>query len=148
MTQDEDAIRQIIAARDAAIGAGDADGAVAATAQGATMYDLAPPLASTHAHDAAVAGLAAWFATWDDGVRSALAAPTVRVSGDLAVAWGLARMRGRKDGAAQDMWFRCTLVFARTDTGWRVIHEHSSVPLTMDGSGAAATNLTPEGEQA
>lgn len=48
----------------------------------------------------------------------------VRVSGDLAVAWGLDRVVA--DGAAADS--RGTRVFERPDGEWQMIHQHLSVP--------------------
>ena len=142
MADDEQAIRALIAARDAAIAAGDAERAVATTAEGAVAYDLPPPLASTHVQDAVVAGLRDWFATWDGPVTSRLDDPTVRVSGDLAVTFGLARMTGVKKGEGPlDMWFRSTIVLERKRNGWQIVHEHNSVPLEMDGSDKAATDL-------
>jgi ketosteroid isomerase-like protein len=145
MSEEEREIRALLASRDAAIAAGDAEAAVAAVATGATSYDLPPPLAFAHEHDGAVAGLNDWFATWDGPVRSDLRDPTIHVAGDLAIAWGLANMRGVKRGeGAQDLWFRSTIVLRRTDDGWQIIHEHNSVPLRMDGSGKAATDLKPE----
>jgi hypothetical protein len=32
----------------------------------------------------------------------------------------------------------------RADGAWRIIHEHNSFPLNMDGSGTAATDLQPD----
>ena len=37
-----------------------------------------------------------------------------------------------------------TTALARTDDGWRVIHDHVSVPFHMDGSFRAAIDLEPE----
>ena len=145
MSDDKKAIRDLLAARDHAIAQADAEAAVATTAEGAVSYDLQPPLAYTHAHDAAVDGLNAWFATWRDGVTSDLKSPTVLVSGDLAVAYGLTNMRGDKAGEGPtDLWFRSTVVLERRADGWLIVQEHSSVPLAMDGSGRAVTDLKPE----
>jgi ketosteroid isomerase-like protein len=50
---------------------------------------------------------------------------TVRVDGDLAVAWGLNRMT--LDGA--ESWSRGTRVFARRNGRWQMIHQHVSFPV-------------------
>ena len=44
---------------------------------------------------------------------------------------------------ASELWFRTTTVFKHTGGAWRVIHEHQSVPMMMDGSGLAAVDLKP-----
>ena len=66
------------------------------------------------------------------------------VDGDLAVAWGLSRMRGKKrDTGPVELWYRTTLCFQRQHGKWKVIHEHASVPFLMDGSDKAAIDLKP-----
>lgn len=146
MSEEEREIRALLAARDAAVAAADAEGMVAAMAESAVTFDLPPPLAFVHDHDGAITGLTEWLNTWDGPVRSDLRDPTVLIAGDLAVAWGFANMRGVKRGEGpQDMWFRSTAVLRRTAGTWRIVHEHNSVPMRMDGSGAAATDLKPEG---
>ena len=68
-------------------------------AENAVSFDLPPPLhvrndAAQHVH-----GLEQWFATWDGAVTVEMAEPTVLVDGDLAVVFGLSRMRGIKKGS-------------------------------------------------
>jgi ketosteroid isomerase-like protein len=54
-------------------------------------------------------------------------------------------MRGNKKGQGPvELWFRSTLVLQRGPAGWEIVHEHNSVPMKMDGSGAAALDLKPE----
>lgn len=54
----------------------------------------------------------------------------VMVRGDLAVTWGLNRMRvtGR-DGATVESWSRGTRIFQRRDGRWQMIHQHVSFPF-------------------
>jgi ketosteroid isomerase-like protein len=40
-------------------------------------------------------------------------------------------------------WVRATVCFRRVRGAWKVVHEHSSVPLYMDGSERAAVDLKP-----
>jgi hypothetical protein len=49
----------------------------------------------------------------------------------------------RTDGEHTDLWFRGTVCFRKTGGIWKIIHEHNSVPLYMDGTGKAATDLAP-----
>ena len=144
MSADEQAVRAVLGSRDDAIGAGDAERAVASIAEGSVNFDLAPPLAQIHAPAPVIAGLRDWFATWDGPVTSRLDDPTVLVSGDLAVAHGLAHMQGVKTGDGPlALWFRQTVVLERRGGRWTIVHEHSSVPMAMDGSGRALTDLMP-----
>ena len=145
MISDERTILDLLAARDAAIAASDAEAAVAPLASDAVTFELQPPL--QYAFDAAeaVRGLEEWFATWADGVRSDFTDPTLIIEGDLAVAYGLAHMTGdKKREGPIDLWFRMTVVLQRRDGEWRIVHSHESVPMMMDGSGKAATDLKPE----
>ena len=140
-----DEVRATLAKRNAAVSAGDVALALAPLTDDVVSYDLQPPLAfvGPAAHDAA--GMAEWLTTWDGPVRVEMRDPAVQVSGALAAAWGLSRMRGMKRGyGAIDLWYRSTLFLAKGDGDWRIVHEHHSVPMKMDGSGLAATDLAPD----
>lgn len=138
-------IGTLLAERSAAIAAGDAAGAVATTADGAVTYDLVPPLRYVHDREAAIANLDAWFSTWAGPIESDLIDPTIIVSGDLAVAYGFSHLRGTSTSAEpHESWFRTTVVLERQPDGWRIIHEHLSYPMRMDGTELAATDLKPE----
>lgn len=145
MADDRTEIQRLLRAREEAVHSGDAEHAIDVTADRAAVYDLPPPLAYRHDHDEALDGLNAWLSTWNGPVSTELSDPEVRVSGDLATVWGLSRMRGNKKGQGPvELWFRSTLVLQRGPAGWEIVHEHNSVPMKMDGSGAAALDLKPE----
>lgn len=38
------------------------------------------------------------------------------------------------DDTVVDMWVRATVGFRRGEDGWKIVHEHSSVPLTPSGT--------------
>lgn len=58
----------------------------------------------------------------------------IRVVGDLAVTWGLNRMRNTTtDGAVREEWSRGTRIFERRDGRWQMIHQHVSFPIGADG---------------
>ena len=120
----------------------DADAIAACYAPDAVIYSLAPPLAERGLDRD---GIAAWLATWDGPIRVDAQDSVLDVAGDLACVSGLNRMRGTKtDGEEVDLWFRTTMCFRRSGNGWRIVHDHSSVPFYMDGSFRAAVDLTPE----
>jgi uncharacterized protein (TIGR02246 family) len=55
---------------------------------------------------------------------------TVRVGGDLAVAWGLNRATHEQpDGTRPETWSRGTRVFQRRKGRWEMIHQHVSFPV-------------------
>ena len=63
----------------------------------------------------------------------------ILVRGDLAITWGLNRMRAE----AFEGWSRGTRVFQKIDGAWKLIHQHVSYPFDLE-SGRARTDLTPE----
>jgi uncharacterized protein (TIGR02246 family) len=63
---------------------------------------------------------------------------SVLVREDLAVAWGLNRVR--TDG--EEFWSRGTRVFRLVDGQWLMVHQHLSYPNDPD-TGAARTDLRP-----
>jgi len=138
-------IRALLDRRADANRAGDAATLVTLLAKDVVAYMLPSPLRFAGAAARDEAACRAWFDTWDGPVESVLADPDIRVDGDLAVVHGLCRMRGSKrvEGPI-DLWFRTTLVLQRRAEGWRIVHEHASVPMAMDGSGRAVIDLTPE----
>ena len=142
-------VREVVAVlrrQEQAVARGAAAGVVAAIAEDAVVYDLPPPLEYRGAAARHVEALDDWFATWDAGVTTELSEPTVLVEGDLAVVFGLSRMRGVKRGDGPvDSWNRRTVVLRRSGEGWRIVHEHGSYPMAMDGSGKAVTDLEPAG---
>ncbi len=118
----------------------DAGAVVAAYADGAVIYSLAPPLAQGPDEK----GLAGWIAGWDGPVRHDFSRLRFTIDGDLAVGWGPVRVDVRTpEGEAVGWWMRMTLCLVRGRDGWRVAHEHASVPFHMDGSYRAAMELEP-----
>lgn len=107
----------------------------------AVIFDLAPPLG----HRLDVAGLAAWFDTWEGPVKQKWRDLAVTVSGDLAVCHGFQQMRAttRSGGEQAEWWQRTTVCLRRIDGSWKIVHEHASVPFYMDGSFRAAIDLRP-----
>jgi ketosteroid isomerase-like protein len=136
----EKAIKQTIQARNAAITAKNVAGVMSSSAAGFVGYSLAPPLKGAGGK----AGLAAWFDTWDGPIGLDLKDLKITAGPEVGFAHGLVRMTGRKtDGEAIDLWFRMTFGLKHTGRGWKIIHEHSSVPFYMDGSYKAAVDLRP-----
>jgi len=65
------------------------------------------------------------------------------VHGDLAITWGLNRMRGTSsDGTRTEVWSRGTRVFQKRDGVWKMIHQHVSFPFDPETL-AARMDLAP-----
>lgn len=142
---DANDVLKIIADQDAAHARADARAIVAPISDDVVLFDLPPPLQIIGTAADGISGLEEWFDTWESGVSVKLHNPTVIVEGDLAVVFGLSRMKGDKKGEGPvDAWNRRTVVLNRRGGQWKIIHEHSSYPMAMDGSGRALTELKPD----
>lgn len=144
MRNDEQQIRAVLKEFTAAIRDRDADALIALLADDAVTFDLAPPLrmGPTETHDPAP--LKQWFATWESPIVSEPGDLTIAVGGDVAYAYGLQHMTGKKKGGQEaDLWFRATACFRREAGRWRITHMHNSVPFAMDGSDKALLDLKP-----
>lgn len=142
---EQEKVLKVIRDQEAANARGDADGVLTPNADGVVLFDLPPPLQIKGDASEGKKELEAWFSTWEHGVTVALDEPTVVVEGDLAVVFGLSRMQGVKRGFGPvDAWNRRTIVLLKLDGKWKIVHEHSSYPMAMDGSGKALTDLKPD----
>jgi ketosteroid isomerase-like protein len=140
---DTEAIVAVLEERNAAIAAGDAARALATSTPDAVVASLAPPLLQpVGSHEAAVAALGDWIASFAAPPRLAHREPTVHVDGDVAFVHALSSMTGTKGGTFT-LWFRSTFGLRRIAGRWLIVHQHESVPFHMDGSFLAATGLEP-----
>ena len=121
----------------------DADAIVEIYAPDAVIFDLAPPLARSGINRD---NIATWLAGWDGPIQLDARHVNLTIDRDVAFGSALNRMRGRQSGEDQDLWYRTTLCFRKTNGRWRIVHEHSSVPFYMDGSYRAAVDLQPSGQ--
>ena len=140
----EEAIIKLLDCYERAIHDKDSAAAVDCYARDITAYDLAPPLAIAAASAVNPVNLDHWFATWDGPISSVAQHMHIRSNNDLAYAFTLRHMTGRKkSGELVDLWFRATATMAREDGVWKITHIHNSVPFAMDGSGKAELDLKP-----
>jgi ketosteroid isomerase-like protein len=129
MSQQQKDFVDVLAARYAALRARDAAAFVAIYAPGAVVYDLAPPLA----HPPDEASVAAWMASWDGPIVGEMRHGSVAVAQGIGYIHGLERLSGRQGGEDRDVWLRLTLCLELGASGWRVTHEHTSVPMRKQG---------------
>ena len=136
----EEAVRRLIVIRSEALQSLDAAGFLASYADDAVIFDLAPPLV----HGLDPEGVSAWMQTWDAPIENEIRLLLVSAAGGIAHAAGLERLAGSQRGEPRDIWFRFTLCFARTSVGWRITHEHTSLPVRkLRGELIAPTDLSP-----
>lgn len=109
------------------------------------MFLLAPPLQEKLEKGIdAINDLDNWFATFKGNIGLESNDITIVEDGNLACLYSLVHLTGhRTDGSFTDTWFRETLCFSKTNSGWKIIHQHQSFPMLMDGSNRAATDLKP-----
>ena len=141
MTTDRDDILALCACLGQAHMEKDADAIAACYAEEAVIFDMAPPLGRRGINRDTVV---AWLATWRGPITIDSTDIDLHIADDVAYTSALNRMTGQKrDGEAVDLWFRTTMIFARSNGRWRIVHDHSSVPFHMDGSLRAAVDLHP-----
>jgi ketosteroid isomerase-like protein len=139
--QDKAALRKAIEDWTEAVCARDADKVATFFAPDVVSFDLPPPL-KTIGFDGDA--LRKWFRTWEGPIGYEVADLDITVGGDVAYARSLNRMTGTKvDGEKVDLWTRSTVCFRKEGPDWKVVHVHGSVPMMMDGSKKAATDLKP-----
>lgn len=102
----------------------DLDGLMADIADDVVSYEHQAPLQYVGV-DAVRESCRRGLAATDGTVTFAVPDLTVRVDGDLAVAWGLNRTT--LDGT--ESWSRGTRVFARRGGRWQMVHQHVSFPV-------------------
>jgi ketosteroid isomerase-like protein len=49
----------------------------------------------------------------------------------------------RTDGSETNVWARITVGLELRSGGWKIVHEHQSFPMMMDGTEKSATGLQP-----
>jgi len=108
----------------------------------AAIFNLAPPLVH---HGVDLSEKQAWMDSWATPIEIDSRDLKVTVSGDFAFVHGFLRLSGTKKGAegAVRFWMRETLCMERQGSGWRIVHEHTSVPFYMDGTFRPAFDLEP-----
>jgi ketosteroid isomerase-like protein len=120
----------------------DVTGVMAAYAPDVTAYDIEAPLEYRGA-DAYREDYAQFFALFAGPLRNENRDIHIEASQDLGLAYGLERVAGTlKNGSKLYLWMRFTEGLRKTPSGWRITHEHISVPANLS-TGRAESRLTP-----
>ena len=141
-SQDKAAILALIEASHQAHHDKDASAIAAPFAPDAVLFDLAPPLVHRGIN---IPEKQAWLDSWNGPIDLESRDLNITVSGDFAFGYGFYRMNGspREARRAVSFWMRMTVCLHREKDGWRIVHEHTSVPFYMDGSLRPAFDLNP-----
>jgi ketosteroid isomerase-like protein len=141
-SRDEADIRALVETIDKAHHSKDAAAIVAPYAQDAVVCDLAPPLCHRGTD---LQAKQAWLDTWEGPIDRESRDLNITVSGDFAFCHGFYRLGGTPKAAGRPIsfWMRATVCLNRDGGAWRIVHEHTSVPVYMDGSLRPAFDLQP-----
>ncbi len=122
-------VRRLIEDRYRAIRAKDTDAAMALVTENIVMFDVVEPLRHTSAK-AVRQREQEWFDRFEGPVSVELNDLIVSADGDTAFAYSLNRYSGDFEaGGSTDMWVRHTSCYRLKEHGWRLVHEHLSVPF-------------------
>lgn len=139
--EEAEAIDATLANWASALGNKDAAGVTKHLSDDIVSFTLAAPLVYK-GKDAD--GLKGWFSTWQGPIGGDAVDVRLTIGQDVAFWTGLVHMTGRKtEGFEVDLWFRQTLGLRKEAGIWKIVHEHTSVPFAMDGSGRAELALKP-----
>lgn len=135
-------IAELIRARVAAIATKDAEPLVGQFAEDVVLFDVVGPLRD-RGIDAEKARLDDWFGAYQGGIDLRIEELEVSAADGLGFAHYVFRIQGTMtDGTEVSMWVRSTVCLRDTVDGWKIVHEHSSVPFDA-ATGAALTGLAP-----
>lgn len=139
MTATPDAL---LAAYVAAHAARDGAALAALYAPGAWVANLAPPLLR---RGCSALGVQGWFDSKSGPIIVSFRDQQTVIDGGLALIQTLRHTYAPNpdDPDDSDWWSRLTLALQHGPDGWRILHEHESVPFHMDGSFRAAVDLVP-----
>lgn len=119
----------------------DADGVISHQAKDFVQFALAPPLVAKELDRNA---LDEWFSSWRGPIEYEIRDQRITAADELAFCRSLNRMRATASSGEQtELWFRQTMCLRRLDGGWKIVHEHDSVPFYMDEDARAAIDLKP-----
>lgn len=142
---EEDKIRQLKENLNNAIREKDAKKANQLFEKNCVLFLMAPPLMVRF--DEGLEGLnnlENWFSTFENGIGLETKELEIISNNDIACLSSLEHLTGKRtDGSVTDTWYRETLCLRKVKDEWKIIHQHQSFPMYMDGTNKAATDLEP-----
>lgn len=142
MSSTETRIRAVMDQRAAAMTARDIERVMALYTTEVVYFDLVPPLFYTGAA-ALRSRFLDWFGRWESPIGQRVDHLQVIAGEDVATAFMLIEASGTlKGGRSVKYWVRTTNGLRLTGNGWRIVHEHVSLPVDMT-TRSAVLDLVP-----
>lgn len=142
----EGEINAVLANLDAAIRQGDKETIERYYADSICIYDMMPPIEFTDRKEFIKTA-------WQECFLEAFIFPLayerhhkqIRIGGSLAFVNNLVHMKGvfKASGEEMETWMRTSLLLENKGGRWQIVHEHNSVPISMEGD-KAEFNLPPK----
>jgi ketosteroid isomerase-like protein len=140
--QDAADLRRLIKRYEANLCAKDIEEVLSRYASDIISFDLEAPLKHVGV-EAKRKNWTAVFAAYEGPLVYEITDLAVAVSGDVAFARSLNRVRGTlKNGGKRDYRVRSTMCFRRIDGAWAMVHDQVSVPFDMK-TGKGLIDLVP-----
>lgn len=141
-TQDETAIRELVARFVKGICTKDIDSVMSVFASSVVSFDLGPPLR----HGGGAEFSKRWhelFEAYQGPIQYEARDLNVTVGDNVAFSYSLNRIAGTtKNGHVSERWLRWTACYRKLDGKWLIVHEQVSVPVDVK-TGTAALDLKP-----
>lgn len=141
-TNDEAAIREVVAGFVRAIRAKDMNGVMSVFAPDVVSFDLGPPLQ----HGGGEPFRTQWqalFESYQGAIDYEVRDLNITAGDGVAFSHSLNRVSGTmKSGQKSDRWLRWTACYRKTNGTWLIVHEQVSVPTDVR-SGKAMLDLRP-----
>ncbi|TDV51966.1 YybH family protein [Actinophytocola oryzae] len=131
-------IRELFETRTRALAAKDAATLAAANDPAVVVFDAVAPF--VRRGDETTARKQEWLAAYRTGIGHEIRDLEITAAADLAFCHFLVRISGTMvDGTEVGMWVRATSCLRRRDDGWKIVHEHASVPFDAETGDAVVT---------
>jgi ketosteroid isomerase-like protein len=140
-TNDPDAeaeIRELFETRTRALAGKDAATLAAANDAAVVVFDAVAPFVRRGAET--TARKQEWLAAYRTGIGHEIRDLEITADADLAFCHFLVRISGTMlDGTEVGMWVRATSCLRKRNDGWKIVHEHASVPFDAETGKAVVT---------
>lgn len=142
---EEDKIRQLKENLSKAIREKNVEKANKPYLENCVLFLMAPPLKVKFDNELeGLNNLEGWFSTFVNGIGLETKELEIICNNDIACLSSLEHLTGKRtDGSVTDTWYRETLCLRKVKDEWKIIHQHQSFPMYMDGTDKAATDLEP-----
>jgi ketosteroid isomerase-like protein len=135
----ETEIRELFESRTRALASKDAAALAAANDGAVVVFDAVAPFVHHGAQTAA--RKQEWLAAYRTGIGHEIRDLKITAGADLAFCHFLVRISGTMlDDTEVSMWVRATSCLRRRNDGWKIVHEHASVPFDAGTGKAVVTS--------